>query len=166
MAQAILLTQTETGELVVNGKLVASAASFMILLSACTKIFTEGAPTQSSPLIEQLAFNPFDRADARPEVLLSGLLQGRLTTNGMCVVIRAGDRAVTPLWPAGTTLQSRGRTVVLVLPDGRGTAAFESRVNIAGGQLADADLSLLDDGPRRACPSQFYVVSTIHSVRP
>jgi hypothetical protein len=121
---------------------------------------TNGGPANEATQ-DQLAFNPFDTADSRPEIFLTGKLSGRLASNGRCIVVEADGGSVTPLWPEGTELRRDGDRLVLSLPDGRGTAALGGRVRLGGGAFAEVGRERLAAWVASACPQIFFAVSNI-----
>ena len=112
------------------------------------------------PAEDQLALNPYDTESSRPGIYLTAALDGRLASNGRCIVVVKGSTQVTPLWPAGTRLRhERGRTLI-ILPDGRGTAIYGGKPRLGGGAFGPEQAHLLPESIRRDCPAPYFVVST------
>jgi len=110
----------------------------------------------------QLALNPHDRPGQRPEIMLSGLLAGRLVSNGRCLTVVTGRGAVTPLWPVGTAVRKGSGGTEIVLPDGRGTAIVGQRARLAGGSFAASQAGELSPPVRTSCSSPYFAVSTVN----
>jgi hypothetical protein len=45
----------------------------------------------------ELAFNPFDTAENRPDIFLTAGLSGKLFRQGQCIIIGSATGKVTPL---------------------------------------------------------------------
>jgi hypothetical protein len=119
------------------------------------------APPPAEPTQQQLALNPFDTPESRPEILLTGKLTGRLATDGRCVTVETASGPVTPLWPGGTELRRQGKQTFVVLPDERGTASFGQRMRLAGGSFPASERDRLASFARTDCPQVYFVVSNV-----
>jgi hypothetical protein len=128
----------------------------MVLAGCATKSLPAFTASQS-----QLALNPYDSPGNRPDILLTGRTNGRLASDGRCITLATRNGAVTPLWPGGTRIESRGRKTVVILPDGRGTAVVGGEVRLGGGALPASQREGLSDFVRRSCPGVYFVVSNV-----
>ena len=126
----------------------------------CIALVASGcATTRVSSVSPMLALNAFDTPSSRPDICLTGGLEGRLTTVGRCVVVIREGKPVTPLWPVGTQMHRDKGTTTLSLPDERGVVTLESNV-VLGGGAADRSAALISDQISTDCPDEFFSVGT------
>lgn len=121
------------------------------------------ATVQETAIVDDvhMALNPYDTIDNRPGIMLTAQLQGRLESNGKCIIVRTATRTVTPLWPEGTIIDRSSRKQRIVLPEGRGAAAFNRQVSFGGATLPASRSFVVATSTRDLCPQAYFIVSTI-----
>lgn len=134
--------------------------SLPILIAGCATTSPSSDVTSDDTASNgELALNPFDRIDARPDILLTGRAEGNLRSTGTCIVLQTERGILTPLWPEGTTVRTDSGRPTVVLPDGRGAAALGAPAVLTGGAFATTDEPQIERRLREACPTPFYSVS-------
>ena len=129
---------------------------FFVTISTCS--CATSIPTNTMP---ELAFNPFDTAESRPDIFLTGGLSGKLFRQGQCIIIGSATGKVTPLWPLGTQLISSGGRIVVELPDKRGKAHLGRVVKLSGSTLPKDQEHRLPKSTAQPCPRTYFVVSGV-----